>query len=159
MLQPLVVRPHVPQPLLQRHQRRLGQLRRLRGADRGVHLDLEGEGLDELGVRGIFGDARIFHRVILVIVKLDSQEEADTDHEDEGVELIYLRPHEFKLSISQPVYETSLLALPMIRNCDEMETKPCDEVMIQKLETLNSESTMDEVVDPRWEKLKQLKNL
>ena len=47
----------------------------------------------------------------------------------------------------------------MIRNCDEMETKPCDEVMIQKLETLNSESTMDEVVDPRWEKLKQLKNL
>jgi uncharacterized metal-binding protein YceD (DUF177 family) len=95
----------------------------------------------------------------LLIVKLDSQEEADTDHEDEGVELIYLRPHEFKLSISQPVYETSLLALPMIRNCDEMETKPCDEVMIQKLETLNSESTMDEVVDPRWEKLKQLKNL
>lgn len=95
----------------------------------------------------------------LLIVKLDSQEETDTDHEDEGVELIYLRPHEFKLSISQPVYETSLLALPMIRNCDEMETKPCDEVMIQKLETLNSESTMDEVVDPRWEKLKQLKNL
>jgi uncharacterized metal-binding protein YceD (DUF177 family) len=81
------------------------------------------------------------------------------DHEDEGVELIYLRPHEFTLSISQPVYETSLLALPMIRNCDEMDIKPCDEAMIQKLETLNSESATDEVVDPRWEKLKQLKNL
>ena len=95
----------------------------------------------------------------MLIVKLDSQEEADTDHEDEGVELIYLRPHEFKLSIAQPVYETSLLALPMIRNCDEMETKPCDEVMIQKLETLNSDSTEEPEVDARWEKLKHLKNL
>lgn len=95
----------------------------------------------------------------LLIVKLDSQEDATMDHEDEGVELIYLRPHEFTLSISQPVYETSLLALPMIRNCDEMDIKPCDEAMIQKLETLNSESATDEVVDPRWEKLKQLKNL
>jgi uncharacterized metal-binding protein YceD (DUF177 family) len=63
------------------------------------------------------------------------------------------------LSIAQPVYETSLLALPMIRNCDEMETKPCDEVMIQKLETLNSDSTEEPEVDARWEKLKQLKNL
>jgi uncharacterized metal-binding protein YceD (DUF177 family) len=94
----------------------------------------------------------------LLIVKLDSQEEAVTEHEDEGVELIYLRSHEFKLSISQPVYESSLLALPMIRNCDELEIKPCDEAMIQKLETLNG-STTDEVVDARWEKLKQLKNL
>jgi uncharacterized metal-binding protein YceD (DUF177 family) len=94
----------------------------------------------------------------LLIVKLDCQEEAVTEHEDEGVELIYLRSHEFKLSISQPVYESSLLALPMIRNCDELEIKPCDEAMIQKLETLNG-STTDEVVDARWEKLKQLKNL
>jgi hypothetical protein len=46
----------------------------------------------------------------LLIVKLDCQEEAVTEHEDEGVELIYLRSHEFKLSISQPVYESSLLA-------------------------------------------------
>lgn len=95
----------------------------------------------------------------LLIVKLDSQEDATMDHEDEGVELIYLRPHEFTLNISQPVYETSLLALPMIRNCDELDFKPCDEVMIQKLETLNSESATEEVVDPRWDKLKQLKNL
>jgi len=95
----------------------------------------------------------------LLIVKLDSQDEADKDHEDEGVELIYLRPHEFKLSIAQPVYETSLLALPMIRNCDEMDSKPCDQAMIQKLETLNSDSADEDVVDARWEKLKQLKNL
>jgi len=94
----------------------------------------------------------------LLIVKLDCQEEAVADHEDEGVELIYLRSHEFKLSISQPVYESSLLALPMIRNCDELEIKPCDKAMIQKLETLNGSAT-DEVVDARWEKLKQLKNL
>jgi uncharacterized metal-binding protein YceD (DUF177 family) len=95
----------------------------------------------------------------LLIVKLDSQEEAGTEHEDEGVELIYLRPHEFKLSIAQPVYETSMLALPMIRNCDEMTVKPCDQDMIQKLETLNTESNDEEIVDARWEKLKQLKNL
>jgi uncharacterized metal-binding protein YceD (DUF177 family) len=95
----------------------------------------------------------------LLIVKLDSQEELGTEHEDEGVELIYLRPQEFKLSIAQPVYETSLLALPMIRNCDEMNVKPCDQAMIQKLEALNAESTDEEIIDARWEKLKQLKNL
>lgn len=94
----------------------------------------------------------------LLIVKLDSHEEADTDHEDEGVELIYLRPHEFTLNISQPVYESSLLALPMLRNCDELEIRPCDKGMIEKLETLNGKAT-DEIVDARWEKLKQLKNL
>lgn len=95
----------------------------------------------------------------LLIVKLDSQEELGTEHEDEGVELIYLRPQEFKLSIAQPVYETSLLALPMIRNCDEMNVKPCDLAMIQKLEALNAESNDEEIIDARWEKLKQLKNL
>lgn len=95
----------------------------------------------------------------LLIVKLDSQDESDRDHEDEGVELIYLRPHEFALSIAQTVYETSLLALPMIRNCDDLDFKPCDQAMIQKLETLNHESTEEPEVDARWEKLKQLKNL
>ena len=35
----------------------------------------------------------------LLIVKLDSHETVDVDHEDEGVELIYLRPHDFELSI------------------------------------------------------------
>jgi uncharacterized metal-binding protein YceD (DUF177 family) len=93
----------------------------------------------------------------LLIVKLDSHETVDVDHEDEGVELIYLRPHDFELSIARPVYETSLLALPMIRNCDDLEIKPCDQAMIQKLNTLSGETT-DEVVDARWEKLKQLKN-
>lgn len=95
----------------------------------------------------------------LLIVKLDSQDESDKDHEDEGVELIYLRSHEFTLSIAQTVYETSLLALPMIRNCDDLEAKPCDQAMIQKLETLNSDSAEETEVDARWEKLKQLKNL
>lgn len=95
----------------------------------------------------------------LLIVKLDSQDESDKDHEDEGVELIYLRPHEFTLSIAQTVYETSLLALPMIRNCDDLDFKPCDQGMIQKLETLNSDSNEETEVDARWEKLKQLKNL
>ena len=45
----------------------------------------------------------------------------------------------------------------MIRNCDDLESKPCDQAMIQKLNTLSGETT-DEVVDARWEKLKQLKN-
>jgi uncharacterized metal-binding protein YceD (DUF177 family) len=93
----------------------------------------------------------------LLIVKLDSHETEDVDHEDEGVELIYLRPHDFELHIARPVYESSLLALPMIRNCDELDIKPCDQAMIQKLNDLSGETT-DEVVDARWDKLKQLKN-
>lgn len=93
----------------------------------------------------------------LLIVKLDSHETADTEHESEGIELIYLRPHDFELQIAQPVYESSLLSLPMLRNCDELEHKPCDQAMIQKLNEFNDVDSSFEV-DARWEKLKQLKN-
>jgi len=42
----------------------------------------------------------------------------------------------------------------MIRNCDDMETKPCNLQMLSKLNDLSGSS--EEQSDPRWDKLKEL---
>ncbi len=70
-------------------------------------------------------------------------------------DIVYLTPKEFKVNLSQVVYESSLLGVPMIKNCDDFDNNQCDEEMIGKINgTQMSEST--ENVDPRWEKLKTI---
>ncbi len=96
-----------------------------------------------------------------LIVKLDGQGETIQDSEDQETELVYLRASDFKLSIAQQVYESALLALPMLRNCDDLEIKPCDEAMLSKLEKLQQVSSDSSVeddgeIDERWLKLKDI---
>jgi uncharacterized metal-binding protein YceD (DUF177 family) len=42
----------------------------------------------------------------------------------------------------------------MIRNCDEMEVKPCNYQMLAKLNDLSGDG--EDQADPRWDKLKEL---
>ncbi len=79
---------------------------------------------------------------------------ADETQEDTE-DIKYLKPHEYKIDLSLPVYETLLLAMPMIKNCDDLEIMPCDEEMLAKLEY--SEENEEDHNDPRWEKLKGIK--
>jgi uncharacterized metal-binding protein YceD (DUF177 family) len=69
-------------------------------------------------------------------------------------ELIYITPNEIAVNVSQSIYETVLLALPMIRNCDLLESKPCNQTMLQKLEYLKHQGEGES--DPRWDKLKEM---
>ena len=78
-------------------------------------------------------------------------DETQEDTED----IKYLKPHDYFIDVSLPVYETILLDLPMIRNCDDLEIEPCDKIMLSKLKE-NEQNTEDQN-DPRWEKLKGLK--
>lgn len=91
-----------------------------------------------------------------LFVNLDSHENLDIEYSDDGSELVYLKSHEFELSIAKSVFESCFLALPILRNCDESDEKPCNQIMIQKLQSLIVESTNE--VDSRWDKLKQIKN-
>ncbi len=96
-----------------------------------------------------------------LIVKLDGQGETVQDSEDQETELVYLRASDFKLSIAQQVYESALLALPMLRNCDDLDIKPCDQAMLSKLEKLQqvaSDSSDEDngEIDERWLKLKDI---
>lgn len=81
------------------------------------------------------------------------RDEEKTEPED-GYELVYITPQETEVNIAQPVYETVLLDIPMIRNCDGLENKPCNEAMLQKLNQLKHNG--EEQSDPRWDKLKDL---
>lgn len=92
-----------------------------------------------------------------IMVKLDSLEDTPPANEDQETELVYLKSSDYKLSIAQQVYETSLLALPMLRNCDLLDTKPCNAEMLAKLEKLqDTTSDSEESIDPRWLKLKEI---
>lgn len=67
---------------------------------------------------------------------------------------VVLTQQDYKINLGQDCYETTLLSLPMIRNCDEMETKPCNLQMLSKLNDLSGSG--EEQSDPRWDKLKEL---
>jgi uncharacterized metal-binding protein YceD (DUF177 family) len=67
-------------------------------------------------------------------------------------ELIYIKPQETMVNIAQSIYETTLLDVPMLRNCDLLENKPCNKEMLNKLNELKQ--TGDGETDPRWDKLK-----
>ncbi|MBL7812187.1 MAG: DUF177 domain-containing protein [Bacteroidetes bacterium] len=74
--------------------------------------------------------------------------------ESDSQELIFLKPQEIRINLAQPVYESVLLDVPMIRNCDGLENKPCNQEMLKKLDEINQSGDGDP--DPRWDKLKDL---
>lgn len=78
----------------------------------------------------------------------------ETDEAQKHDDWVVLTQQDYKINLGQDCYETTLLSLPMIRNCDELEIKPCNLQMLAKLNDLSGES--EEQSDPRWDKLKEL---
>lgn len=98
---------------------------------------------------------------IKVIYYLNSEEGFNGDADQLDLDLVYLRPSEFSINIAQYIYESFLTAIPMIRNCDDLDEKPCDFKMLEKIEGVNADehnNNDDSSVDPRWQKLKELLN-
>ncbi len=81
-------------------------------------------------------------------------EGANPVHSSGESEFVVLTHQDHTINLAQDCYETALLSLPMIRNCDDLETKPCNQEMLAKLNDLSHEE--EESSDPRWDKLKQL---
>lgn len=86
-----------------------------------------------------------------MIYKFRDEERRDPEAD---FEMVYIRPSEISINVAQPVYETVLLDVPMIRNCDMLENKPCNKEMLKKLEELKQNG--EGQADPRWDKLKDL---
>lgn len=87
----------------------------------------------------------------MLIFKISEHENVETEN---SYELIHISPHEFKVNPARAIYESILLGVPMIRNCDDLENKPCNNEMLNKLNEL--EKSEDPEGDPRWNKLKDL---
>ena len=86
----------------------------------------------------------------LIIYKFT--EEASKQETQRDYELIFIAPQDYSINVAKPIYESVLLNVPMIRNCDLLESKPCNQEMLQKLEELKQNG--EEESDPRWDKLK-----
>ncbi len=79
---------------------------------------------------------------------------------DEGEEIIILTNDDSEINISQYIYESICLSLPIQRYHGMNGTKSkCNKEMIKKLKSLLSNSPKkeeSEEVDPRWNKLKDI---
>lgn len=86
---------------------------------------------------------------------------------DNSDDEVWVIPHgEHSVNIAQMIYEMTLLAVPVKRiHPDVLSGKShsemldlLDEYSLQEEEETEQESSNEEEIDPRWEKLKQLKN-
>jgi uncharacterized metal-binding protein YceD (DUF177 family) len=89
-------------------------------------------------------------------------------HEDAPIEddVLYLSPEETHLDLTEPIYEFTLLSLPLQRTCTDLPEaeRPCDWDVIRKLEGKTAAPTASEAhpedehppIDPRWAKLRDL---
>lgn len=77
---------------------------------------------------------------------------------EEDDELEVLGPEKHQIDVSQHIYEFFHLALPLKRTHDEGE---CDASTLEKLnehQDLKPSSGEEDGIDPRWEKLKELRD-
>lgn len=91
-----------------------------------------------------------------LLVKI-TDEEQPGDEEDE---IIYLSRNENSFNIGQHLYDTLILALPLVKSCaDPGNFAECDKEMLSRLEQLSQGGTDEEEGgDERWDKLKDLFN-
>ena len=95
-----------------------------------------------------------------VIYHLNSEFSKVNEAEEVGLDIVYLTANDFKFNIAKSIYESFLPALPMVKNCDDLKEKPCNQDILTHLEHSNkSEKTnKQETTDPRWDDLKKLLN-
>jgi len=84
-----------------------------------------------------------------VFVKYGDEKPEDTD------EIIVLLPSEHELDVSRRVYEMIVLNMPS-RNV-HTTLEECNQEALKRLNIIEEEE--DDSIDPRWEALKNLKNL
>ncbi len=75
--------------------------------------------------------------------------------------VLVLSEKEFEFNISQYIYEYINLLVPMrhVHSDDTEGNSTCNQEMIDIIEKISNKQTDPEEIDPRWEALKNLKNL
>jgi len=88
-----------------------------------------------------------------VFVKFSETEQEDTD------EVIYLFPGDYELNLSHYIYESIRLSLPLkcVHPEDKDGNSTCNPEMLKKIENLKSDTSAEDLIDPRWSELIKLK--
>jgi len=81
---------------------------------------------------------------------------------DAGEEIMFLPTDESALNLAQYIYESICLSIPYQRyhGVNGTDDKACNKEMLKKLKTLSGTTQKKDktkVIDPRWDKLKDLK--
>lgn len=98
-------------------------------------------------------NSALTHKLIFELVPEQSRD-VNAEFSEDILELVRVPHTATKINYARQIYELVVLDVPMIRNCDMLEIKPCNSEMLQKLEKLNNPEKGDS--DPRWDKLKEL---
>ena len=82
-----------------------------------------------------------------------------TEVHDETSDMVVMSQGESELNIAQYIYEFIILSLPYqrVHPDDENGESMCNEEMLKRLEDYEIDES-DNSIDPRWEKLKSIKN-
>lgn len=89
-----------------------------------------------------------------LIVKFDEHD----DLSDSTDEILVLKKNEHTLDLTDAIYEYINLSVPAYSRCEEQGLNArCDQIMVNKLRSLNEQDKSNEQVDPRWDILKHIK--
>ena len=84
------------------------------------------------------------------------------EYDDSNEEVITIPQHNSDFNISQLIYEGIVLSVPMKKVSPSLEENDEYQQLLEKYSPkdveLNEETEDEEIVDPRWEALKKLKN-
>lgn len=84
-------------------------------------------------------------------------EREDWNEEEKNEDIIVLSDHDHELDIKNLLYEYITVAIPYYPKC-EMAGEECDPEMTKIIHKDLSPENKEEEIDPRWEKLKRIKN-
>src|SRR5699024_11013151 len=84
-------------------------------------------------------------------------ERENWSEEEENDEVMILSDQEHELSIVKLLYDYINVAIPYYPKC-EMVDRACDPEMMKIITKDLSPNKNEENIDPRWEKLKRIKN-
>ncbi len=89
-----------------------------------------------------------------VIYKYEGEESTE-DLDDPNI--LFIDEKTERINVAQLIYEFALLQIPIKKTCemDRMGEKKCNPKMLEYLQNKEDEK---EIIDPRWEKLKNIKN-
>ncbi len=86
-------------------------------------------------------------------------DEVESDVDDE---LIIIKKNDQEIDLTNIIYELVNVSVPYIKVCENPGNTPaCDKAMIEKLAVFTAaeeEDKSNDIADPRWEALKNLKN-
>jgi len=80
------------------------------------------------------------------------------DEEQTNDEIIFLSEEDHEVNLAQYLYESVCLSLPLTRyhGINGTNINDCDKEMLAKMNIVSDSNTSE--IDPRWEKLRKLKN-